>query len=122
MGMVAPSRQTASRPDDAPDAEPDRAHASSTGSDGEAAVPVAVGVSGPILLPQQLAGGVFVPLQLFVQVRKVWQRALGSRLAVLAGCSRKQPASSSASDISAGNGQLKPAAMNRVRYSCTVSD
>ena len=56
----------------------------------EAAVPVAVGVRGPVLLPQQLPGGVLVPLQLFVQVGKVGQRALGSRLAAFAGYRRKQ--------------------------------
>ncbi len=45
---------------------------------------------GSVLLPEQLPGGVFVPVQLFVKVSEVGQRAVGFRFTALAQSGGKQ--------------------------------
>ena len=80
----------------------------------ETAVAIVVPVRGAVLLPQQLPGGVLVPLQILVDVSKIGQRMWAGGLTALVGMA-KQGVSSSASDISAGKGQLNPAAVNHSR-------
>src|SRR5579883_2329200 len=56
----------------------------------ELAVSVALGMRGAVLLPEQLPGGVLVPLQLFVNAYEVGQWAVGIQCRVFARCGRKQ--------------------------------
>jgi hypothetical protein len=79
------------------------------------AVPITVRMPSPVLFPQQLQGGVLVPLQLLFDVGEIrW--SLDRRPADTG----NNFALRSDSDISAGSGQFNPAAPNRSTYSCTV--